>query len=192
MNRKGIALGALLAGVISASAFATYNATAVGTVKFITQMGPGLQYAPETFVFQISNQPATTCSSGYSQFLVSPGSTASLLDAMTQTGLPHLPGMSTVSEALMLLERGYRDLKFFPAEACGGTAFLRAIQSPLPGARFCPTGGINAATVGSYLSLPNVGCVGGSWLTPSDVVAAQKWDRVRALAAATARLTSAS
>ena len=84
MNRKGIALGALLAGMISTSAFATYNATAVGTVKFITQMGPGLQYAPETFVFQISNQPATTCSSGYSQFLVSP---ASVPDAATRRNM---------------------------------------------------------------------------------------------------------
>lgn len=84
MNVKKIALGTLLAGAISMSAFATYNATAVGTVRFITQMGPGLQYAPETVVFQISNQPATTCSSGYSQFLISP---ASVPDAQTRKNM---------------------------------------------------------------------------------------------------------
>jgi hypothetical protein len=84
MDKKKIALGALLAGAISVSAFATYNATAAGTVNFITQMGPGLQYSAETFVFQISNQPATTCSSGYSQFLISPGS---IPDAQTRRNM---------------------------------------------------------------------------------------------------------
>ena len=122
------------------------------------------------------------------QFLVSPGSTGSLLRAMTDSGLPHLPGVATVSEILELLEEGYTEMKFFPAEASGGASFLKAVSSPLPGARFCPTGGVSPDNAGSYLTLPNVGCVGGSWLTPGDAVRAGDWDRVRDLAAATTAL----
>lgn len=119
------------------------------------------------------------------RFLVSPGSTPRLLDAMDDTGLPHLPGAATVSEVLALIERGYSELKLFPAEASGGTAFLKAIASPVPHARFCPTGGVSAANAGGYLALPNVGCVGGSWITPRDAVSAGDWKRVEELAAAT-------
>jgi len=122
------------------------------------------------------------------QFLVSPGTTPSLLAAMGDTGLPFLPGVATVSEVLSALEAGVSALKFFPAEASGGAAFLKSIASPVPAARFCPTGGITAATAPSYLSLPNVGCVGGSWLTPGDAVAAGDWDRVTSLARAAAAL----
>jgi 2-dehydro-3-deoxyphosphogluconate aldolase/(4S)-4-hydroxy-2-oxoglutarate aldolase len=122
------------------------------------------------------------------QFLVSPGSTPALLRAMADTGLPHLPGVATVSEVLGLLEQGYTEMKFFPAEASGGAAFLKAISSPVPAARFCPTGGVSPDNAGSYLALPNVGCVGGSWITPGDAVRAGDWDRVRDLAAATTTL----
>lgn len=122
------------------------------------------------------------------QFLVSPGSTPTLLGAMGDSGLPFLPGTATVSEALAVLEAGYTEMKFFPAEASGGAAYLKSIASPLPGARFCPTGGITAASAPAYLSLPNVGCVGGSWLTPSDALADKDWDRISALAAAAAAL----
>ena len=126
------------------------------------------------------------------QFLVSPGATPDLLGGMSDTGLPFLPGTATVSEVLAVLERGITEMKFFPAEASGGTAFLSSIASPVPAARFCPTGGITAATAPSYLALPNVGCVGGSWLTPKDVVAhaagTGDWSRVEALARAAAAL----
>lgn len=122
------------------------------------------------------------------QFLVSPGSTPSLLGAMADTGLPFLPGTATVSEVLAVLEAGYTELKFFPAEASGGAAFLKSIAAPVPAARFCPTGGITAATAPSYLSLPNVGCVGGSWLTPADALASGDWRRVTELARAAAAL----
>ena len=122
------------------------------------------------------------------QFLVSPGSTPSLLGAMADTGLPFLPGTATVSEVLTVLEAGYTELKFFPAEASGGAAFLKSIASPVPAARFCPTGGITPASAASYLSLPNVGCVGGSWLTPADALAAGDWDRVARLASEAAAL----
>lgn len=122
------------------------------------------------------------------QFLVSPGSTPTLLDAMADSGLPHLPGVATVSEILALLEAGYSEMKLFPAEVSGGTGFLGAVASPLPQARFCPTGGVSPANVDGYLTLPNVGCVGGSWITPRDALAAGDWGRVRDLAAATATL----
>ena len=116
------------------------------------------------------------------QFLVSPGSTPALLDAMDDTGLPYLPGTSTVSEMLAVAERGHTAMKFFPAEAAGGAPYLAALTSPLPHLRFCPTGGITAATAERYLRLPNVGCVGGSWLTPADAVARGEWGKVTKLA----------
>ncbi|MGW9350858.1 bifunctional 4-hydroxy-2-oxoglutarate aldolase/2-dehydro-3-deoxy-phosphogluconate aldolase [Nocardiopsis flavescens] len=122
------------------------------------------------------------------RFLVSPGCTATLADAMAGTGLPFLPGVSTVSEALALLERGVTELKFFPAEAAGGAGFLKSLTGPLPQVRFCPTGGITPASAPSYLALPNVGCVGGSWLTPADAVAAGDWDRITGLAREAAAL----
>ena len=122
------------------------------------------------------------------QFLVSPGATPALLSGMADTGLPFLPGTATVSEVLAVLEAGWTEMKFFPAEASGGTAFLSSIASPVPAARFCPTGGITAATAASYLALPNVGCVGGSWLTPKDALASGDWARVERLAAAAASL----
>ncbi|MGH3648512.1 MAG: bifunctional 4-hydroxy-2-oxoglutarate aldolase/2-dehydro-3-deoxy-phosphogluconate aldolase, partial [Micromonosporaceae bacterium] len=112
------------------------------------------------------------------RFLVSPGSTPGLLDAMADSGLPYLPGVATVSDMLSVLDRGVTELKFFPAEAAGGAAYLEAVAGPLPGVRFCPTGGISPANAPDYLALPNVGCVGGSWLTPADAIAAGDWDRI--------------
>ncbi len=117
------------------------------------------------------------------QFLVSPGTTELLAEAMQATGLPHLPGAATVSEVLRLLELGYDEMKLFPAEVSGGVAFLKAVGAPVPQARFCPTGGITAASAPSYLALANVGCVGGTWLTPPDAIAEGNWDRITALAA---------
>ncbi|MEU3652853.1 bifunctional 4-hydroxy-2-oxoglutarate aldolase/2-dehydro-3-deoxy-phosphogluconate aldolase [Streptomyces sp. NPDC032161] len=122
------------------------------------------------------------------RFLVSPGWTDPLLDAMRASGTPFLPGVSTTSEVVALLERGVTEMKFFPAEAAGGTAYLKALSSPLPQARFCPTGGISAACAPSYLALPNVGCVGGSWMVPADAVAAKDWARVERLAREAAAL----
>jgi len=122
------------------------------------------------------------------QFLVSPGATPALLAGMAETGLPFLPGTATVSEVLAVLEAGWTEMKFFPAEASGGAAFLASVASPVPAARFCPTGGITATSAASYLALPNVGCVGGSWLTPKDALVAGDWARVEQLAAAAAAL----
>ncbi|MGW1977386.1 bifunctional 4-hydroxy-2-oxoglutarate aldolase/2-dehydro-3-deoxy-phosphogluconate aldolase [Streptomyces sp. NPDC001889] len=122
------------------------------------------------------------------RFLVSPGWTDRLLDAMKGSGQAFLPGVSTTSEVVALLERGVSELKFFPAEAAGGTPYLKSLAGPLPQARFCPTGGISLASAPAYLALPNVGCVGGTWMLPADALAAKDWSRVRALAAEAAGL----
>lgn len=122
------------------------------------------------------------------RFLVSPGWTDTLLDAMKASGVPFLPGVSTTSEVVALLERGVSEMKFFPAEAAGGTAYLKSLGGPLPQARFCPTGGIGLASAPSYLALKNVGCVGGSWMLPADAIAAKDWGRVETLAREAAAL----
>ncbi|MDN3020591.1 bifunctional 4-hydroxy-2-oxoglutarate aldolase/2-dehydro-3-deoxy-phosphogluconate aldolase [Streptomyces sp. S.PB5] len=125
------------------------------------------------------------------RFLVSPGWTDVLLEAMRASGVPFLPGVSTASEVVALLERGVREMKFFPAQAAGGTAYLKSLAGPLPQARFCPTGGIGLANAPEYLSLPNVGCVGGTWMLPADAVAARDWGRVEELARAASALRPA-
>ncbi|MGW4960130.1 bifunctional 4-hydroxy-2-oxoglutarate aldolase/2-dehydro-3-deoxy-phosphogluconate aldolase [Nonomuraea sp. NPDC004186] len=122
------------------------------------------------------------------RFLVSPGTTLSLVEAMDSSGVPYLPGAATVSEVMALVERGVKELKFFPAEAAGGVPYLKALAGPLPDVRFCPTGGIRVNTAADYLALPNVGCVGGTWLTPADALATGDWGRVEKLASEAAAL----
>jgi 2-dehydro-3-deoxyphosphogluconate aldolase/(4S)-4-hydroxy-2-oxoglutarate aldolase len=122
------------------------------------------------------------------RFVVSPGATPALLDAAASSPVPFLPGAATASEVMRLLEHGYRCLKFFPAEPAGGLAYLQALAAPLPAARFCPTGGIDAERAQEYLALPNVLCVGGSWVAPRDAVAARDWPRITGLARAAAAL----
>lgn len=116
------------------------------------------------------------------KFGVSPGSSPTLLDAAEAAGLAMLPGATTATEAMQLLERGYTLQKFFPAQAAGGAAFLKSLASPLPQIQFCPTGGVNLANARSYLDLPNVICAGGSWVAPNDAVQAGDWDRIETLA----------
>ena len=117
-----------------------------------------------------------------STFIVSPGLTQELLDAAQASSVPLLPGVVTPSEMMAAREEGYRFLKFFPAEQSGGAAFLKAISSPLAGLTFCPTGGITAKTAPTYLGLPNVRCIGGSWITPEDLMNEGRWDEIEALA----------
>jgi 2-dehydro-3-deoxyphosphogluconate aldolase/(4S)-4-hydroxy-2-oxoglutarate aldolase len=121
-----------------------------------------------------------------SRFLVSPGAAPRLLDELLASDVPVLPGVATVGEALAARERGVRVMKFFPAAAAGGAAYLRAIASPLPDLRFCPTGGIDERSAPEYLALPNVVCVGGSWLAPAAALRAGDWDAVTRLAAVAA------
>lgn len=122
-------------------------------------------------------------------FAVSPGVTPALLDAADASDVPLLPGAATGSEVMQLLERGYRYLKCFPAAAIGGVDLLRSWAGPLPAARFCPTGGIRPDNAADYLALPNVICVGGTWLTPRERVEAGDWAGIEALARAAASLS---
>jgi 2-dehydro-3-deoxyphosphogluconate aldolase/(4S)-4-hydroxy-2-oxoglutarate aldolase len=121
-------------------------------------------------------------------FGVSPGATDPLLDAAERIQLPMLPGAATATEAMLLLERGYDMLKFFPAEASGGASALKGIGAPLPQISFCPTGGVSMKNADDYLSLSNVVCAGGSWVAPQDLMEAGKWDEIEALARAASRL----
>jgi 2-dehydro-3-deoxyphosphogluconate aldolase/(4S)-4-hydroxy-2-oxoglutarate aldolase len=122
------------------------------------------------------------------KFAVSPGSTGRLLGAAEDHEIALLPGGVTASECMALLEWGYAIQKFFPAEPAGGTAYLSSLASPLPQIRFCPTGGITPQTAPSYLKLPNVITVGGSWMAPKSLVAAKEWAAIEGLASEAARL----
>lgn len=122
-------------------------------------------------------------------FGVSPGATDRVLDAAEDMDLPLLPGAATASEAMRLLERGYSVQKFFPAEAAGGAKLLKSLSSPLPQIRFCPTGGVSLKNAHDYLSLPNVLCVGGSWVAPANMVDAGDWDGITKLASEAAALS---
>jgi len=122
------------------------------------------------------------------RFIVSPGTTQELLDAAHLTSVPFLPGAITPSEIMALAEEGYSVVKFFPAEQAGGAAFLKSLASPFAAMRFCPTGGISVKNASAYLSLPNVICIGGSWVAPDELLAAGGWDQISALAAEAARL----
>jgi 2-dehydro-3-deoxyphosphogluconate aldolase/(4S)-4-hydroxy-2-oxoglutarate aldolase len=116
------------------------------------------------------------------RFAVSPGVSPNLLAAAQDSALPLLPGVATASEAMNMLERGYRHLKFFPASSAGGAKLLGAWASPLPQLRFCPTGGIALTSAPDFLVLPNVLCVGGSWLTPKDKLQSGDWKGIEQLA----------
>jgi len=121
-------------------------------------------------------------------FLVSPGASPKLIDAALASPVPFLPGIATAGEAMTLAERGFTALKFFPAEPAGGIAYLKALGAPLPGIRFCPTGGVGAKNAADYLALGNVICVGGSWVAPTDALAQGNWTRITALSKEAAQL----
>ena len=126
------------------------------------------------------------------QFMVSPGASPRLLEAAEDHPIPLLPGIGTPTEAMTAAEHGYSFLKFFPAEALGGAPVLKAYASPLPDITFCPTGGIDLDKAKAYLALPNVICVGGSWIMPADAVAAKDWKRIEKLAREAAALKKAA
>jgi 2-dehydro-3-deoxyphosphogluconate aldolase/(4S)-4-hydroxy-2-oxoglutarate aldolase len=123
-------------------------------------------------------------------FLVSPGATPQLIAAVQKLGVPFLPGCATASEAMRLAEEGFRFLKFFPAEAAGGLNYLKSLAAPLADLRFCPTGGIDAEKAKAYLALPNVVCVGGSWITPATALKAGDWATVTRLSLEASKLRS--
>lgn len=130
----------------------------------------------------VTTDQVTTSVEAGASFLVTPGSPPRMLAAALGAGVPLLAGAGTVTEMMGLVERGLTAMKFFPAEPSGGRDYLAAVAGPLPHLRFCPTGGITPASAPSYLALPGVPCVGGSWLTPKDAVREERWDVVERLA----------
>ena len=122
------------------------------------------------------------------KFLVTPGTTRGIAERLLARRVPALPGAATVSEMLALSQLGFSELKFFPAEAAGGVDYLKSVAGPMGDLRFCPTGGIGPANAKSYLALPNVLCVGGSWVTPKSALAARDWSEITRLAAEASQL----
>ncbi|MBU6491866.1 MAG: bifunctional 4-hydroxy-2-oxoglutarate aldolase/2-dehydro-3-deoxy-phosphogluconate aldolase [Burkholderiales bacterium] len=145
-------------------------------------VGVGTLTRPEQFAMAVS---------AGARFGVSPGFTSALGEAAQAAGLPLLPGVATPSEILAAQAAGYDIVKFFPAEPAGGVPMLKALHGPFADLLFCPTGGITAESAPSYLALPNVVCVGGSWLTPKAVVDRRDWAAITRLAQAAAALRPA-
>ena len=137
----------------------------------------------------ISGDDVRAAKAAGATFGVSPGATDALLEACEEEGLPLLAGAATASEAMRLLARGYDMLKFFPAEASGGAAALKALGGPLPQLSFCPTGGVSPGNAGDYLKLSTVPCVGGSWIAPADLVAVGDWSAIEVKAREAAGLS---
>ncbi|MET9419663.1 bifunctional 4-hydroxy-2-oxoglutarate aldolase/2-dehydro-3-deoxy-phosphogluconate aldolase [Streptomyces sp. NPDC006540] len=170
---------ALVAGGLPAIEVTLRTPAALDAIRAIAAEVPDAVVGAGTV---ISPAGVSSAVAAGARFLVSPGWTDTLLDAMKASGVPFLPGVSTTSEVVALLERGVTDMKFFPAEAAGGTPYLKSLAGPLPQARFCPTGGVSLATAPAYLSLPNVACVGGTWMLPPAALTSGDWPRVESLA----------
>ncbi|WP_407564539.1 bifunctional 4-hydroxy-2-oxoglutarate aldolase/2-dehydro-3-deoxy-phosphogluconate aldolase [Streptomyces sp. 184] len=176
---------ALVAGGLPAVEVTLRTPAALDAIRAIAAEVPDAVVGAGTV---LDSDAVTASAAAGARFLVSPGTTDQLLAATVASGLPYLPGVSTVSEAMGLLERGVTEMKFFPAEASGGIAYLKSLGSPLPRARFCPTGGITVESAPRYLALPNVGCVGGTWMLPKAALAAKDWATVEKLAGEAAAL----
>jgi 2-dehydro-3-deoxyphosphogluconate aldolase / (4S)-4-hydroxy-2-oxoglutarate aldolase len=169
---------ALLAGSVPVMEITLRTPTALESIARVAEQVPDMLVGAGTLT---RPEQASTAVAAGARFLVSPGSPEPLVTAMLAEGVPVLPGVATATEALALLSHGVTEMKFFPAGPAGGPTYLKALAGPLPEIRFCPTGGVDAANSGDYLALPNVPCVGGSWLTPSDLVRAGRWDDISRL-----------
>jgi 2-dehydro-3-deoxyphosphogluconate aldolase/(4S)-4-hydroxy-2-oxoglutarate aldolase len=178
---------ALVAGGLPAIEVTLRTPAALDAIERIAEEVPGAVVGAGTVTSAFHAADAVAAGA---RFLVSPGATPALLDAMRGSGVPFLPGAATPSDVIALLERDVAVAKLFPAEAVGGVRTLRALAGPFPGMRFCPTGGIDLALAPSYLALPNVLCVGGSWMLPAAAVRERDWATVQTLAAAAAALGS--
>lgn len=159
--------------------------SALNSLKLIANEVPDILVGAGTI---LTPAQADAAVSAGAQFLVSPGVTPSLLDHMLALDVPVLPGVATVGEVMAVLERGLDTMKFFPAGPAGGPEYLAAIGAPIPQVQFCPTGGISLNSAPGYLALPNVSCVGGSWLTPRSAIETQDWQQITKLAQGTASL----
>ncbi|SIQ24709.1 2-keto-3-deoxy-phosphogluconate aldolase [Rhizobium sp. RU33A] len=170
---------ALVAGGLKAIEITLRTDAALEAVRLVAQEVEGAVVGAGTILNAAHYAAAVDAGS---QFIVSPGTTQELLDVARSSDIPLLPGAATASEVMALREEGYKVLKFFPAEQAGGAAYLKALSSPLAGTLFCPTGGISLKNAMDYLSLPNVVCVGGSWVAPKELVSAGDWAGITKLA----------
>jgi 2-dehydro-3-deoxyphosphogluconate aldolase/(4S)-4-hydroxy-2-oxoglutarate aldolase len=170
---------ALVAGGLPVIEITLRTAAGIDAIRAIAAAVPDAVVGVGTIL--TPSQLAESAKAG-AKFFVSPGVTPKLLDAAAGEDLALLPGIATASEAMNLIERGFAYAKFFPAEPSGGAAFLSAIASPLPQLKFCPTGGITLESAPRYLKLPNVVCVGGSWMVGRAAVAAGDWAGITAAA----------
>lgn len=179
---------ALVAGGLPAIEITLRTPSALDAIRAIATEVEGAQVGAGTV---LTRAQFADVERAHAKFAVSPGATSELIQAAAESELPLLPGASTATEAMTLVEFGYSIMKFFPAEPAGGIAYLKALASPLPAVRFCPTGGVTPENAPAYLALPNVICVGGSWVAPQDAIAAADWSRVEKLAREAAGLGEA-
>lgn len=176
---------ALVAGGLSAIEVTLRTPAALDCIRAIKAEVEGADVGAGTILTPKQFDDAVAAGSA---FLVSPGIAPKLLAHAKGSPVPLLPGVATASEAMTLLEEGYGAAKFFPAEQAGGVNYIKALASPLPGLVFCPTGSVSMKTAPAYLALPNIVCVGGSWVAPAAAVAAGDWATVTSLAAEAAAL----
>ncbi|MBP2549990.1 2-dehydro-3-deoxyphosphogluconate aldolase/(4S)-4-hydroxy-2-oxoglutarate aldolase [Neorhizobium galegae] len=170
---------ALVAGGLKAIEITMRTPAALDAVKAVAAEVEGAHVGAGTI---LNGRDFDAAVAAGSTFIVSPGVAPGVLSAAKGSSVPLLPGAATASEVMTLREAGYDVLKFFPAEQAGGAAYLKALSSPLAGTVFCPTGGISLKNARDYLSLPNVVCVGGSWVAPKELVAAGDWAGITTLA----------
>ena len=170
---------ALVSGGLAVLEVTLRTAGALAAIKAIADAVPDAVVGAGTVISAADIGKAVAAGA---RFLVSPGTSAALVDAFAAAPVAALPGCATVSEAMALAERGFEVLKFFPAEPSGGLAWLKAVAEPLPRIRFCPTGGVSITNAAAYLALPNVVAVGGSWVAPRSMIGAGKFDRIAGLA----------
>ncbi len=166
---------ALLEGGISIMEITLRTPTALSAIKLINQECPGITVGAGTIESVSSIQSAVEAGA---KFLVSPGTTKPLLDAVHYHAIPLLPGVVTPTEVMALQDEGFQYVKFFPAEAAGGTAMLKALSGPFPNMKFCPTGGIDNTNLMDYLTLKNVVSVGSSWVVASDLIKNNNWSEI--------------
>lgn len=190
LEEVGLALdvaAALQAGGVEVLEVTLRTPRALEAVSAIRQSFPDLLVGAGTVIH--ADQFAEVRDAG-AQFAVSPGCTERLVAAAESSGLPYLPGVMTPSEVLLALEYGYRSLKLFPANGNASVKMLKSFKGPFTGIRFCPTGGVTPDNLLNFLRLPNVACVGGTWLAPSNLIRARAWDQITQLAAEACALAS--
>jgi 2-dehydro-3-deoxyphosphogluconate aldolase/(4S)-4-hydroxy-2-oxoglutarate aldolase len=175
---------ALLAGGIKVLEITLRTDVAIDAIRLISKEVSGVLVGAGTVTTPEMLRAVTEAGA---VFAISPGLTPGLLEAANQGAIPLIPGVSSISELMVGMEKGYTSFKFFPAEAAGGIKMLQAIAGPFPQIIFCPTGGISPDNYRSYLELQNVACVGGSWIVPGDVIDKEDWPRITELASQAVR-----